>query len=63
MSDKLCKGIDKQKANYGDDNNRLLSQLPKKMHHIEIQARTVTHQGHQTVACCVKWLTNQQHRL
>jgi len=53
MADKLCKGIDEQKENYGDDNNRLLNQLPKKMHHIEVQTRTVTHQGHQTVACCV----------
>jgi len=53
MTDKLCKGIDEQKENYGDDNNRLLNQLPKKMHHIEVQTRTVTHQGHQTVACCV----------
>jgi hypothetical protein len=53
MTDKLCKGIDEQKENYGDENNRLLNQLPKKMHHIEVQTRTVTHQGHQTVACCV----------
>ena len=53
MTDKLCKGIDQQKENYGDENNRLLNQLPKKMHHIEVQTRTVTHQGHQTVACCV----------
>ena len=53
MTDKLCKGIDQQKANYGDENNRLLNQLPEKMHHIEVQTRTVTYQGHQTVACCV----------
>jgi hypothetical protein len=53
MTDKLCKGIDEQKENYGDENKRLLDQLPKKMHHIEVQTRTVTHQGHQTVACCV----------
>ena len=53
MTDKICKGIDEQKENYGDENNRLLNQLPKKMHHIEVQTRTVTHQGHQTVACCV----------
>ena len=53
MTERLVKGIDAQKENYGDENNRLLSQLPKKMHHIEVQTRTVTHQGHQTVACCV----------
>jgi hypothetical protein len=58
MTDKSCKGIDEQKENYGDENNRLLNQLPKKMHHIEVQTRTVTHQGHQTVwqhsiTCCV----------
>ena len=52
MTNRLCKGIDEQKENYGDENNRLLNQLPEKMHHIEVHTRTVTHQGHQTVAYC-----------
>ena len=30
MTNRLCKGIDEQKENYGDENNRLLNQLPEK---------------------------------
>jgi hypothetical protein len=53
MKDKLCIGINQQQVNYGDDNNRLLTQLPKRMHDIDLYTKTVTHQGHQTEAVCV----------
>jgi len=53
MKDKLCIGINQQQANYGDDNKRLLTQLPKRMHDIDLYTKTVTHQGHQTEAVCV----------
>ena len=53
MKAKLCDGINQQQANRGDDNNRLLTQLPKQMHDIDLYTKTVTHQGHQTEAICV----------
>ena len=53
MKDKLCNGINQQQANYGDNNHRLLNQLPTRMHDIDLYTKTVTHQGHQTEAICV----------
>ena len=53
MKEKLCIGINQQQANRGDDNNRLLTQLPKQMHDIDLYTKTVSHQGHQTEAVCV----------
>ena len=53
MKQKLCVGINQQQANRGDDNNRLLTQLPKQMHDIDLYTKTVSHQGHQTEAVCV----------
>jgi hypothetical protein len=53
MKNKLCIGINLQQANYGNDNNRLLTQLPVKMHDIDFYTKIVAHQGHQTEAVCV----------
>jgi hypothetical protein len=53
MKNKMCIGINQQQANYGDDNNRLLTQLPVKMHDIDLYTKIVSHQGHQTEAVCV----------
>jgi hypothetical protein len=53
MKEKLCIGLNKQQPNYGDENNRLLTQLPRKMHDIDLYTKTVTYHGHETEAVCV----------
>ena len=38
---KTIEGINSQSKNYGDENNRLLKQLPKNMKDLAVQSRTI----------------------
>ena len=50
---KTIEGINSQSKNYGDENNRLLQQLPKNMKDLEVQSRTINHKGYTTEAVCI----------
>lgn len=50
---KTIEGINSQSKNYGDENNRLLKQLPKNMKDLAVQSRTINHKGYTTEAVCI----------
>jgi hypothetical protein len=50
---KTIEGINAQSKNHGDENNRLLGQLPTNMKDLAVQSRTINHRGYTTEAVCI----------
>jgi hypothetical protein len=50
---KTIEGINAQSKNNGDENNRLLGQLPTNMKDLAVQSRTINHRRYTTEAVCI----------